>query len=143
MKYDLHAIARSRAICRVGQVPFNELHRLKPCKITALTCNEAVDSTHLLPTLQQRRRNRSPYEACGPCNKILCHSYPFRICIGLPMLFDPARPGVLRGRPPLIITCMTPIDGISLSDLKRKIENRQARIGIVGMGYVGLPLALL
>ena len=38
---------------------------------------------------------------------------------------------------------MTTTDGISLSDLKRKIENRQARIGIVGMGYVGLPLALL
>jgi len=32
---------------------------------------------------------------------------------------------------------------LSLSDLKKKIETRQARIGIVGMGYVGLPLALL
>jgi len=30
-----------------------------------------------------------------------------------------------------------------LSELKKKVENRQARIGIVGMGYVGLPLALL
>ena len=30
-----------------------------------------------------------------------------------------------------------------LSLLKEKIETRQARIGIVGMGYVGLPLALL
>jgi UDP-N-acetyl-D-glucosamine dehydrogenase len=29
------------------------------------------------------------------------------------------------------------------TDLKRKIEVREARIGIVGMGYVGLPLALL
>ncbi len=28
-------------------------------------------------------------------------------------------------------------------DLKQLIETRQARIGIVGMGYVGLPLALL
>jgi UDP-N-acetyl-D-glucosamine dehydrogenase len=28
-------------------------------------------------------------------------------------------------------------------DIKRKIETRDARIGIVGMGYVGLPLALL
>src|SRR6266702_3182313 len=27
--------------------------------------------------------------------------------------------------------------------LKRKMETREARIGIVGMGYVGLPLALL
>ena len=25
----------------------------------------------------------------------------------------------------------------------RRIESREARIGIVGMGYVGLPLALL
>jgi UDP-N-acetyl-D-glucosamine dehydrogenase len=31
----------------------------------------------------------------------------------------------------------------TLSDLKERIESRQARIGIVGMGYVGLPLALL
>jgi UDP-N-acetyl-D-glucosamine dehydrogenase len=30
-----------------------------------------------------------------------------------------------------------------LSTLKHKIETREARIGIVGMGYVGLPLALL
>lgn len=29
------------------------------------------------------------------------------------------------------------------SELVQHIENRQARIGIVGMGYVGLPLALL
>ena len=29
------------------------------------------------------------------------------------------------------------------TELLQKIENRQARIGIVGMGYVGLPLALL
>ena len=27
--------------------------------------------------------------------------------------------------------------------LKQKMETRQARIGIIGMGYVGLPLALL
>ncbi|MBS1803052.1 MAG: nucleotide sugar dehydrogenase [Acidobacteria bacterium] len=38
---------------------------------------------------------------------------------------------------------MTPTQALSLSDLKKKIETRQARIGIVGMGYVGLPLALL
>ncbi len=31
----------------------------------------------------------------------------------------------------------------TLSELKTKIDNRQARIGIIGMGYVGLPLALL
>jgi UDP-N-acetyl-D-glucosamine dehydrogenase len=30
-----------------------------------------------------------------------------------------------------------------LSNLKQKMESREARIGIVGMGYVGLPLALL
>ena len=32
---------------------------------------------------------------------------------------------------------------VSLAELKQKVETRQARIGIVGMGYVGLPLALL
>lgn len=31
----------------------------------------------------------------------------------------------------------------TLPELKRRIESREARIGIVGMGYVGLPLALL
>ncbi len=31
----------------------------------------------------------------------------------------------------------------TLSELKKTVETRQARIGIVGMGYVGLPLALL
>ncbi|MDR3793556.1 MAG: nucleotide sugar dehydrogenase [Terracidiphilus sp.] len=31
----------------------------------------------------------------------------------------------------------------SLALLKHKIETREARVGIVGMGYVGLPLALL
>jgi UDP-N-acetyl-D-glucosamine dehydrogenase len=30
-----------------------------------------------------------------------------------------------------------------LHDLKQEMESREARIGIVGMGYVGLPLALL
>src|SRR5579863_1276870 len=31
----------------------------------------------------------------------------------------------------------------TLAELKQRIEAREARIGIVGMGYVGLPLALL
>src|SRR5215468_10446882 len=30
-----------------------------------------------------------------------------------------------------------------LSELKARIETRQARIGVIGLGYVGLPLALL
>ena len=33
--------------------------------------------------------------------------------------------------------------GPNLTELKRRFETREARIGIVGMGYVGLPLALL
>ena len=35
----------------------------------------------------------------------------------------------------------TALDG--MTGIKRKIETREARIGIVGIGYVGLPLALL
>jgi UDP-N-acetyl-D-glucosamine dehydrogenase len=38
---------------------------------------------------------------------------------------------------------MTSSATVTLTGLKRKAESRQARIGIVGMGYVGLPLALL
>src|SRR5947199_5067871 len=30
-----------------------------------------------------------------------------------------------------------------VSELKSKIEQRQARVAVIGMGYVGLPLALL
>jgi UDP-N-acetyl-D-glucosamine dehydrogenase len=33
--------------------------------------------------------------------------------------------------------------GTTLAELTERIETRQARVGIVGMGYVGLPLALL
>lgn len=38
---------------------------------------------------------------------------------------------------------MTTTTTDSLTAFKQKIQTRQARIGIVGMGYVGLPLALL
>jgi UDP-N-acetyl-D-glucosamine dehydrogenase len=38
---------------------------------------------------------------------------------------------------------MTTATPTRLETLKRKMETREARIGIVGMGYVGLPLALL
>ena len=33
--------------------------------------------------------------------------------------------------------------GTRLAEVKQRIDSRQARVGIVGMGYVGLPLALL
>jgi UDP-N-acetyl-D-glucosamine dehydrogenase len=29
------------------------------------------------------------------------------------------------------------------SQLKTRVETREARIGVIGLGYVGLPLALL
>ena len=29
-----------------------------------------------------------------------------------------------------------------LKELSRKIEAREARVGVIGLGYVGLPLAL-
>jgi UDP-N-acetyl-D-glucosamine dehydrogenase len=38
---------------------------------------------------------------------------------------------------------MTTATSATLAELKHRIESRRARIGIVGMGYVGLPLALL
>ena len=38
---------------------------------------------------------------------------------------------------------MTTANEDRLAGLKQKIESRQAKVGIVGMGYVGLPLALL
>lgn len=38
---------------------------------------------------------------------------------------------------------MTKSHASPLADLKHKMETREARIGIIGMGYVGLPLALL
>ena len=46
---------------------------------------------------------------------------------------------------PLSITIVTmaTTSAASLAQLKQKVESRKARIGIIGMGYVGLPLALL
>src|SRR6202000_1796335 len=38
---------------------------------------------------------------------------------------------------------MTTVAQTHLESLKNKFDTREARIGIVGMGYVGLPLALL
>jgi UDP-N-acetyl-D-glucosamine dehydrogenase len=38
---------------------------------------------------------------------------------------------------------MTIVSESRLAQLKHKMESREARIGIIGMGYVGLPLALL
>src|SRR5690349_19348294 len=37
----------------------------------------------------------------------------------------------------------TTVSTSHFSELKSKIEQRQARVAIIGMGYVGLPLALL
>ena len=40
-----------------------------------------------------------------------------------------------------MITCTTTAS--LFSELKTRIETRQARVGVIGLGYVGLPLALL
>jgi UDP-N-acetyl-D-glucosamine dehydrogenase len=40
------------------------------------------------------------------------------------------------------MTPYSPADGL-IEQLKNKIQQREARVGIIGMGYVGLPLALL
>src|SRR5208337_407729 len=40
-----------------------------------------------------------------------------------------------------MITCTSPAN--LFSELKTRINTRQARIGVIGLGYVGLPLALL
>ena len=41
------------------------------------------------------------------------------------------------------IKFMTTATESRLAALKHKMETREARIGIIGMGYVGLPLSLL
>jgi UDP-N-acetyl-D-glucosamine dehydrogenase len=44
----------------------------------------------------------------------------------------------------IILRLMSQLTASSLfTDLKSRISNRQARVGIIGLGYVGLPLALL
>ncbi len=47
----------------------------------------------------------------------------------------------MEARSRTIITMKIAANG--LSELKQKMETREARIGVVGMGYVGLPLTLL
>jgi UDP-N-acetyl-D-glucosamine dehydrogenase len=42
-----------------------------------------------------------------------------------------------------IMTTRTVQPSSPASELKSKIEKREARVGVIGMGYVGLPLALL
>src|SRR5215469_3859094 len=41
------------------------------------------------------------------------------------------------------IVTMATVSLNAIASLKQKIESREARVGIIGMGYVGLPLALL
>src|SRR5437868_6098913 len=36
-----------------------------------------------------------------------------------------------------------PVAPFHIAELKASVEQRQARVGIIGLGYVGLPLALL
>ena len=51
---------------------------------------------------------------------------------------------IAEATPKRTIFHMTTLAGSNtLAELKLRIESREARIGIVGMGYVGLPLALL
>ena len=40
-----------------------------------------------------------------------------------------------------MITCSSAAS--IFSELKTRIETRQARVGVIGLGYVGLPFALL
>src|SRR4051812_29050121 len=41
----------------------------------------------------------------------------------------------------LVRKAVTPV--ISLDEWKRRVATREAKVGIIGLGYVGLPLALL
>ena len=38
---------------------------------------------------------------------------------------------------------MATVSATSVAEIKQRIQSRQAQVGIIGMGYVGLPLALL
>src|ERR1700746_1746998 len=53
----------------------------------------------------------------------------------------------MAGAPNVIMTPMSTTarvsTGANAKDLRARIEARTAKVGIVGMGYVGLPLALL
>jgi UDP-N-acetyl-D-glucosamine dehydrogenase len=48
-----------------------------------------------------------------------------------------------RAAPSLTIEIVATVAENRLALLRQKMETREARIGIIGMGYVGLPLALL
>jgi UDP-N-acetyl-D-glucosamine dehydrogenase len=50
---------------------------------------------------------------------------------------------VLWGIMPERINCMADVIASEAAQFLQKVENRSARIGIIGMGYVGLPLTLL
>lgn len=49
----------------------------------------------------------------------------------------------LRKQNPIVTTTNSSSAAHSVDQLMRRIQQRQARVGIIGLGYVGLPLALL
>ena len=42
-----------------------------------------------------------------------------------------------------LMTTTPPVSSTLVSELKKKIEQKHARVAVIGLGYVGLPLALL
>ena len=51
--------------------------------------------------------------------------------------------GVLESDYPNPIMSSQTVSATHFSELKTKVEQRQARVAVIGLGYVGLPLALL
>ncbi len=145
MKHNFYAFAGTGALLRIRQVAFHELHCLEPGQVGTLPGDEVVDAANVLSALQQCSSNRTTDESGSPCHKIFPQPTPPQIS-SFRKSKNTIRCWPSADRRPnagFTMRNMTTTATTTLSELKKKVENRQAQIGIVGMGYVGLPLALL
>lgn len=85
------------------------------------------------PRAAPRKRHKSLSMRFGISNAAVYYRSLF--ISSIPAVMGRSVKGELMSSKSAMISC---VEG-----LKSKIESRQARVGIIGMGYVGLPLALL
>jgi hypothetical protein len=57
MKHDFDAVACTRTLLRIGQIPLNELHPLETSEVAAFARDEVIDAANALSPLQQCRSN--------------------------------------------------------------------------------------
>src|SRR5580704_26091 len=152
MKDRVHALADLGADGGVGKITFPKLHRFESSQVFPFAGDETIDAAHCFAPRQQRGGNRTSNKTGNSGNQVSSQIPPlelreFEIRAKVRILAAAAVenvPCITDGAgQAFTIKGMAMALGTTVAELKQRIETRQARIGIVGMGYVGLPLALL